>query len=412
MRREVVYGFIDQALISAMHFSIGFFFIKKAPKEDYGLYSIAFASILFLIGLSNAVITTQMTVNAVDRPEGQRDLYCHEMLLAQTIILIPIIILVFLIVWSCKSFGLVGLESAQFIVVVAAAGSGAIFHEFFRRLYFLRLKPHLVLLIDFARLLLLIVMTFIFLKSDIYPNFHTMMVAGYGLSAVLSGYIGYKIACLPIKSTLRGATESLLEAWLNGKWATAGVSVTWLQNQSYTYLLAAFSGTSAIADANASRLFFAPIAMLTTSFARIFMPRLSIMRSKGEINTIAKQSRKIIIVIMAIVTGYAFVVLTCKDIVLNSFFPAKYQNITPLIIAWMLYFLFQGVRTNASLILQVFKKFKYLTISSAVINATITLLCVVLIHYFGVIGNIAGMALGELILSIVLWRMFDRFLAA
>ena len=408
IREEVAFGFIDQVLISLMHFCIGLFFIKLAPKHDYGLYSIAFATILLAVGLSNAIITTQMTVNTADRPQSQKDVYCYEMLLAQALIVLPAILLVWISILILYFFSIVDKSTAIFIFIVAFTVVGVLIHDFFRRLFFLKLRPHFVLLIDSVRLLFLSSLTVCFLKSEIFLNFHSMMITGYGLSAILSGYIGYKMACLPVGSSFSDARNALFEAWLHGKWATAGVIVTWLQNQSYTYLLAFLSGTSSIADANAARLFFAPISMLTTSFASIFMPRFSIMRSQGEMKQMASQSQKIMIIIFAVVVGYGVIVFLLKNLILQSVFPGKYQNIMPLIFAWMFYFLFQSIRTNSSLLLQVLKKFKYITISSSVTSAVVILICVILIHFYGVMGNILGMAAGELVLAIILWRVFVR----
>lgn len=410
IRLEVALGFADQMLISAMNFSIGLFFINFAPKDDYGFYSIAFASILFITGLSNAVITTQMTVNAADRPEDLRDAYCYEMLLAQVAISLPAVFSALCFVWLLCTLGVVGTGTAQFMAAVAFSCLGVLLHEFFRRLFYLRFKPQLVLLLDLVRILLLGGGVCIFLKSGLLLDFHFMMIAAYGLSACATGYIGYKMAWTSAGGSLAAAWKSLSEAWAQGKWATAGVSATWLQNQSYTYLLALLCGPGAIADANAARLFFAPIAMLTTSYAWIFMPKLSLMRGKGEFATIADLSKKTVALIVVAVVCYSVLVFSFKNPVLDNFFPSKYRHITPFIGAWMLYFLFQAVRTNSSVILQVLKKFKIITISSVFISLGVIAACVVLIHFFGVLGNILGMAAGEMVLAIVLWRAFDRFI--
>ena len=93
IRKDVVYGFADQALLSLTNFMLGIFLVKHVTKEEYGLYVIGNAIVLFVVGLANGLITTQMTVLAPSKNESEKDVYCANMLHAQNLILLPSVVI-------------------------------------------------------------------------------------------------------------------------------------------------------------------------------------------------------------------------------------------------------------------------------------------------------------------------------
>lgn len=59
IKKDAIYGIVDQGLISLSNLGIGFLLIKLTSKENYGLYGIGFAAILLCVGVANALVTTQ-----------------------------------------------------------------------------------------------------------------------------------------------------------------------------------------------------------------------------------------------------------------------------------------------------------------------------------------------------------------
>ena len=88
VKKDALYGIIDQGLISLSNLGIGFLLIKLTSKESYGLYGIGFAAILLCVGVANALVTTQMTVFAPEKPDKVK--YCCTMLLGQYFIFVPL----------------------------------------------------------------------------------------------------------------------------------------------------------------------------------------------------------------------------------------------------------------------------------------------------------------------------------
>ena len=63
---------IDQGMLSALNFIVQIILIKTLPKYEYGYYSVAFAIILYLVSLQNALINTPMVVLLAGKKEPKK----------------------------------------------------------------------------------------------------------------------------------------------------------------------------------------------------------------------------------------------------------------------------------------------------------------------------------------------------
>jgi O-antigen/teichoic acid export membrane protein len=95
-----------------------------------------------------------------------------------------------------------------------------------------------------------------------------------------------------------------------------------------------------------------------------------------------------------------------EDYIIKFAFTDDYSDIGIFVIAWAVVVLFVAISSNASILLQVYSKFKDITLCSTVTTVITLLLGIALIHYFNVLGSIIALAVGEILLSILLWRRF------
>lgn len=409
IRKDVIFGFIDQALISLSNFIIAFFLIHSTSKENYGLYGLGMIIILLFVGFSNALITTQMSVIAPAKDISTRDKYCCSMLFGQLLIFLPILFFGGAGVVILDKYHMVNHFDYVFYLAVCSAVFGMLLKEFFRRFYYLKLRPRVVLAIDIchvaAVLSVLIIVKFLLQPDDL----HVIAMLAVAGGASLSGVIGFLLAKFPARMIdLRFVGDSLKEAWQQGRWALGGVTVTWLQSQSYVYLLGVFVGVSAIAEANAARLLIAPIAMLSTSITSVILPRLALMRNSGMSADVERLARKVLYALIVVTVIYAGFLLIFKDLIIVKLFTPTYRNIGVFILAWNLVFVFQAVRSNNSLLLQVFRKFREITLSNVISSLAVLVCGIFLIRRYGVLGSIANLTFGEILLSILLWKAYKR----
>jgi len=131
-----------------MNFLIGIFLIRNTSKENYGLYVLAYAIILFFVSVQNALITNQMTVIAPRKNQNDRDNFCASLAIGQFSIFIPLLLIGLLALVTIEHLKIVDSSQLDLVFAVAIATLGVVLREFFRSLFFLRLKPQSVLFLD------------------------------------------------------------------------------------------------------------------------------------------------------------------------------------------------------------------------------------------------------------------------
>lgn len=407
MKREAFYALLDQALVSATNFLIGLYFIHFSTKHEYGSYSIAFGVILLIVSFGSALITTPMTVLAPEKKLEEQQHFCNSLLISQYILLIPIAVIVSVLSYILYALDVYDYEFLCMILALAFAAFGVLIHEFFRRFNYLMLKPVHVFWADFrfsCMMFILLIIAGIYIKTSL----SVWAIVFYGASAGLSGLISFVLAGFSGSLDIQSARKAIAEAWQHGRWSLGGVSITWIQSQSYAYFLAVLSGTSSVAEANAARLLFAPASMLATSMMNVFMPRMVRLKTAGNLTAAVQLGRKALLFLVLVTACYAAIILLCSDWLISSVFTTQYVNINVYIVAWVVVILLQAVRANSSSLLQIVREFKLIMIANAVSALVVIASTAYLIGAYGAVGGITALALGEAVLAVLLWGIFHR----
>lgn len=398
-------GLLDQGLLSLTNLGIGLFLINSTTKENYGLYGIGFVIVLFFVGVANGLITTQMTVLAPEKGEGRMNLYCLSMLYAQYFIFIPIWIFCQILAFILFHLNIVDADNFLYQIVISISVMAVLFHEFMRRYYFLKFDPRQVLVIDLVNIIFIVLALYMTTMWE-YEKLHILAIAIFGGGALMAGITGLITSKLLAFVSVNEVLASLKEAWPNGRWALGGVVVTWGQSQGYVLLLSILATAESVAEANAARLFLAPVNVISTSFIRVFMPTLVQLKNQQNHTAVRSMARKILAVVIASIGIIVLGVLFMEDFIIKFAFTEDYRNIGVFIVAWAVVVLFVAISTNASILLQVYKKFKDITLCNSKTSVLTLLLGVALIQAFGVLGSITALAVGEILLAFLLWRMF------
>ena len=96
-----------------------------------------------------------------------------------------------------------------------------------------------------------------------------------------------------------------------------------------------------------------------------------------------------------------------KDFIIANFYPKEYGEIGSLVFLWAFYYLALAVRGNATILLQIYKKFKIITLFNLLTAIFTIILGYIFIVVNGVLGSIQSLVLGELVLALLLWRAFN-----
>jgi O-antigen/teichoic acid export membrane protein len=404
---DAIYGILDQGLLSLTNLGIGLFLINYTTKESYGLYGIGFATVLFFVGVANGLITTQMTILAPEKEnrEGGVDLYCSSMLHGQYYIFIPI--LIFFQILTCILYysNIVNLDDFQYQIAISITVMTALFHEFMRRYYFLKFNPRRVLIIDLVNIFFIVLALYLTTMWD-YEKPHILAIAIFGGGAMVAGMAGLLSSRLVSFVPKTKVLASLKEAWGNGRWAIGGVVVTWGQSQGYVLLLSILATAEAVAEANAARLFLAPVNVISAGFIRVFMPKLIHLKNQQNHAAVRNMARKILAVIITTIGIVVLGVILMEDTIIKFAFTEDYSNIGAFVVAWAVVVVFVAIRTNTSILLQVYRKFKDITLCNSVTTVITLALGIALIQAFDVLGSIISLAVGEMLLAFMLWIRF------
>lgn len=407
IRKEVLVSTLDQALLSLANFLVGVFLIKNATKSDYGSYVLAYAIILFVVGVQNALINTQMIVLSPQKELHAQRRFCASLGIGQYLIFTPLILTCLFAIWVADHFDLFTIHNVSLIYAAGVAIFGVLLREFYRSYFFLILRPGLVLIVDICHVLALF--TCLFVVKSLFPEMlHVLAIVSLGMASLASGLLAMAISKMPMRIGLREILSSLSESKVHGRWALGGVTITWIQDQSYVYLLSLLAGTAATAEASAARLFLSPIALLNAGFTRVLVPRWVHLRRDGDIVGIKRTAFKAKSVLIITIIAYVLTVLWVKDYVIRVFLTKEYMNIGLLIILWGLLFMIQSIRSNYASLLQVFHEFRNITLANLKSAITVIVLSIFMIAQYGPSGSIAAQLVGELILTMLMVKIFRK----
>lgn len=406
MKKDVIWGLLDQALQSVTNLCVGIILIHYATKEEYGLYGVGFASLLLLIGFSNAIVSTQMTVLAPTKKQELQNHFCASLIIGFFLWLIPLfsivatITLIFSYVYDLS-------EYEKLIYAVLLSSPPTILIEIMRRYFYLKLRPKTVFKMGLLyTFIYFISLTAILLNTK--NNLHVYALLTNGFASLLAASIFFSMSDMSWRGAFCTSSESLKECWKDGKWALGGVLVTWGQIQGYVYVLALIEGSALVAEANAARLFLAPINVLSTGFSKVVMPRLVKFRINDKWQQAIITARKILIIMLVIIIAYSFSIYFIKDWIIDRFMNHDYKDIGILIYYWSIFFICQAFRTNNSILLQAFRLFKEITVSNAMTACVVLVISLLVVQSYGVKGVISTMSVGEFSLALILWMILTN----
>lgn len=402
--KSISISIITQAISSATNFLLGLYMVRVLSPKDFGIYGIGMSLCLLYTGFGNAMFLTQMVVNSPDKPIEDRLPYATRVLLvvllfaAATLVLLCVTLLFgpFFLPW------IAGKE--HLAIAVGASSVALLIKEFFVRQAYIAASEPRALATNSA-----IAVTVAGMLAFYHLSGWTLNVEGilwiFTGGQIAGAITALAIAKLPLGNiSWRAIIRDLQEAWVGGRWALGGVSVTWIQSQTYTYVIAFTLGPAGVGFANAARLFIVPFTLLLPAINQVTMPRLAELRVRDR-RKVTRSGITITAGLFALATIYSFCMMSFAGTVAPMLLGEKYKNITPFVLVWCLVLLFQLLRDGAGTLMQVVKKFRALMIVNA-FSATVSIaVAVILIRWWGVSGAILGTGIGDLCLAILLWRM-------
>jgi len=402
--KKLSISILNQGVNSITNFAIGIYLVQNLTAEDFGLYGIGFAVMLFYSGIGNALFLTQMVVNMPDKNYTQKNIYASSILFSLMIFCLLTLILVFIIL-NCIFYKWVWIyEYKKYIIVVTVASVSYLIKDFFVRQAYTARKETNALKINIVVAFTLTIM--LIAQSPIFIDKMTVNRAFWFLatSNFLGAFTGLISDRLPMHFfNMKQICYDAKETWINGRWAVGGVMITWSQSQAFIYITAMLLGPVGVGQVNAARLLIAPAVFLLPALNNFAMPRLADVR-KGNKALMIRQGINFSFCLLVIAFVYTLVIMSLADFLIPVFIGSKYKEIKTLLPAWCLVLIINFGRNGAGILLQVMKQFRALMIKNIISAAFTIILATFLIYMCGVSGGLIAISAGEFVLALILWK--------
>jgi len=400
IKKNILYSAFDTAILSALNFSLGILLINFSSKHEYGVYTLLFTGLMLAVGFQNAFITTQLTVKGAKKNTIDKKKFA-ESLFGLQIVMSAVLIVSMLLVVSVYS-GLFGgtINFPVIIVFLVITVLGTYGREYLRSHQYLYYNARGVFIID----LTFVLMVSIFMLAYHYFSGHItalLVLAVIGsASIVVTILFSLKLHIRP-SFTANNLKSSFYEVLPNGRWAIGGICLSWMQGNTYAYLVSIMLNPSVTAELAAGRLLLMPINLLSEAMYRIFKPKWASIVDK-EFKAVYSSVLKVTVFILVTLLIYFLSLWYFWDVVISKLFNEEYLNIFNIVLLWCGVFLVQTVRSQYSQLLQVLEEFEYLTKLNIPAAFVAIISSALLTLVLGASGALVGVILGELLLVVLL----------
>lgn len=402
LKAPLMLSLLNQVVTSGGNFVVGVYLARTLSLADFGLFGISYGICMLYIGFGNAILLTQMVVHMPDKPEASKEGYASRILVGVLLLGAVTLILVTLGTLGAILVLPVWPRFSGVIASITLASVTFLPKEFLISYAYMRREETLALSVSILSVGILCGGLTIEYLVGIEPCTENVLLLYAAAAAVAAAY-GYWLSPLSIARNSRNLMPDFIEAWRHGRWALGGVTATWVQAQTYTYALILFLGPVGVGQANAARIFISPFNFLIPAINQIAIPRLADLRQSDRVRML-RVSVMLTVGLLFFALVYSAILLTSPDFVFTVVLGRPDAGVQALIPIWCAYLVVQLARTGGIVLLQVMRRFRILTLINipSAIAAIVT--AIVLIQQLGAAGAIWGTVIGEIILTILIWR--------
>lgn len=392
--QSLSYGVANQLVSSGTSFLISAMLVVMQTKSEFGLYSLASASIFIVAGVISSLLGAQYTVTLPNVGSGSRDLYGMEYLWA-TFVLMGFCCAAALIIWVVTDS-----RTYKLALPTSIALGTYVIREFLNRVAFS------------ARAERALFFSTVLCGLTVVAVFSAIFLAGTSVSAESALYIyaaGQVVAIIMLypQSLARRAHRELRpwylvikESWPNGKWNFLAVVANSTRGQAHNIIAGPLLGLSAVGEINAARILIQPAILFFTPLNQILLPRLSALRSDNLV--ISKYAPKLALLYFLISVVYCAAIYPVLPFLLGLSQLERYGNIEVLVCAWFAVVVAFSVRSALSIFLEANLNFSGLFRASMAVALLVVPGVLAATIGFGASGSILVVAASELLLALLI----------
>ncbi len=170
---------------------------------------------------------------------------------------------------------------------------------------------------------------------------------------------------LPSLRALPGEMAAVFAKQLHEiRWSLLGVITTDIQNRGYLFVAAAVFGPATVAHLQAGRIFFGPLNLLTSAWARVARPRLAGLIGRGEIPRFYSLLKRALWAFAAFNVLFLICLWLAWPYLSAFVFGDKYKELGFLVAGWGVANLFFQIRSCLGIGVQALRRFRDLTLAT------------------------------------------------
>lgn len=200
--------------------------------------------------------------------------------------------------------------------------------------------------------------------------------------------------------------ELMISLWGMASWSLPGAAVIWLQNSFYLTIVALSLSLAAVGEISASRMAIMPVLIVSSGLMRLWQVRAAAMLREERDDNATRRSFSIAMFVLGAGSVGAAAIFALSDYVPVSWLPEAYPNVVVLVGGWVLFAAANIARTAYSSVFQAMGRYREIFYFNLATLPPILAGVALAPSYFGLLGAILPMALGELaLLALLAWRV-------
>lgn len=396
----------NQAVSSLTNFAVLLYLIRVMHKDEFGLYGLGFAGILFLAGLMAAAISVQLAINLPDKQRELRGVYAVNHAAALGIVGVVLIcaapISVAILDMLIPSF-----EGWSLLTPVAVGTALFAVRDLLTRVAF-SVRREGVILASSLNAALTIVLAFLALKLDGRDPTATLALYCYAAGQAASVTHLTIALGLPWRQVGCGKLfEAYRDSWKGGAWSVLTSAVYNFRNQAHSFLVVPLMGATILADINAARVLLTPAVMIIPPTTQFIMPRLGSARREG-FPILLRTAFVWVTLLTSVSILYCAALFVVLEPAISIALGEKYNHVGGLVNAWSVFVVGLALRNGLTVVLLVLKEFRMIFWANVFAAVFLAALVLAASRQSSAVWIILAMAASELLLCAILGVVLFR----
>lgn len=401
LTRYLSWGVGAQAFSSATTLTISFAVVFFSSKSDFGWFSLVLATAMFIAGVGNALIVTQMVVLLPCKDQERREFLTSTVLAVAVFSFVTVLTGAGLKILS-KSLEISATNVFAIGWSAAVLGAALLFRDLLVRYCYNLRNSMPSLIVNFAIFIAILFYSFFGGSSSSFAQ--DIAIIWSVLLATLSVSIFFLLYREHLgEFSFRVFKRSGLEMWIGGRFAVLSHLVIFFRAQAYVFLLAVLFSVEAVGEVNAVRLFVAPLLIFTPTLAQLLTPVIAqtLVSDLEEANQILRSwNRRVIIFVF----GYFLMISPIYGFSEELLAERGYEINWFLLVCWVIVAGLIAIRSLQEVLIISTHRFD-VQLGSNFFGLAILVVGIILFSFLGdKLAIILALAVSELAVGIVLWQ--------